>query len=596
VKRALLALAVLLATRSLPAQSSVRAEVDARKVGVEDLVELSLVIEGDASLAQDPSLPALKGLRLAGGPSVSTQLSFVNGATSQRRVYKWVLQPTAAGKAEIAAFSVKMAGGDQSTVPIAIEVVEGSVRPAQPRANPLDPFGQDPFGGMLGRRQRGPAPKVLVKAVASRDRVHVGEPLLLTYYVYTQTGITSLRAADAPQFPGFWSEDLGQPEGGPRGEPATLEGERFDRYAFSRKLLFPTRSGTLKIPAATFQIGVARRTFFDVGEQVVARSADALEVTALPIPEEPGFSGAVGKFRATATLDKSSVALGEAATLRFRVEGSGNLKWIDKGPEVVVPGAKVYPPSTSSDLKPGPNGISGSKTWEFAVVPETAGTLEVPALSFAYFDPAAGRLARADTPALPIAVQGGAPVAGGLPQAAPVPARASGALPLRGDLDAPTALLPRPSARLLAWGLVLALVMHAGLLAGPALADRMRARAGHAAPRRTTRAALAEIDRIRRDGMGKEAAAAALERALHDVFGPLENGGPSTRPRSGPSSGSEEGLRPDERMSPAGERERAARAVLEDVRFLRYAPQLGDYTDKIREVASRAAELVRRWS
>jgi hypothetical protein len=49
-------------------------------------------------------------------------------------------------------------------------------------------------------------------------------------------------------------------------------------------------------------------------------------------------------------------------------------------------------------------------------------------------------------------------------------------------------------------------------------------------------------------------------------------------------------------MSPAGERERAARAVLEDVRFLRYAPQLGDYTDKIREVASRAAELVRRWS
>jgi hypothetical protein len=573
VKRALMALALVLAARSLPAESSVRAEVDARKIGVEDQVELSLVLEGDTNLAQEPALPALRGLRLAGGPSVSTQLSFVNGAVSQRRVYTWVLQPRAAGKAEIGAFTVKLAGGDQSTTPIPIEVVAGSVRPAQPRANPIDPFGQDPFGGMLGRRQRGPAPKVLVKAIASRDRAHVGEPFLLTYYVYTQTTITSLRLADAPQYPGFWSEDLPQPEGGPRGEPATLDGERFDRYPFLRKLLFPTRAGTLKIPAAAFHIGVARRGFFDVGEQNVTRSSDALEVNSLPIPEEPGFSGAVGKFRATATLDKPSVALGEAATLRFRVEGSGNLKWIDKGPSVVVPGAKVYPPSTSSDLKPGPNGIGGSKTWEFAIVPETAGTLEVPALSFAYFDPAAETLVHADTPALSITVQGGAPAAGALPPAA-APARAAGVLPLRAELDPPAALLPRPSARWLAWGLAAALLVHIALLAGPPLAERLRARGGHAAPRRTSRAALAEIERIRRDGMGKEAAAAALERALHDVFGPLENGGPG----------------------PAGERDRAARAVLDDVRFLRYAPQLGDYTDKIREVASRAADLVRRWS
>ena len=300
MKRALLALAMLLAARSLPAESSVRAEVDARKVGVEDQVELSLVLEGDANLAQEPALPTLRGLRLAGGPSVSTQLSFVNNAMSQRRVYTWVLRPTATGKAEIGAFAVKLAGGDETTAPIAIEVVAGSVRPPQPRANPLDPFGQDPFGGMLGRRQRGPAPKVLVKAIASRDRVHVGEPLLLTYYVYTQTAITNLRLADAPQYPGFWSEDPGQPEGGPRGEPATLDGERFERYPFLRKLLFPTRAGTLKIPAAAFHVGVARRGFFDVGDQDVTRSSDALSVTATLVGPLSSMAGiAIDAIRMT---------------------------------------------------------------------------------------------------------------------------------------------------------------------------------------------------------------------------------------------------------------------------------------------------------
>jgi hypothetical protein len=268
------------------------------------------------------------------------------------------------------------------------------------------------------------------------------------------------------------------------------------------------------------------------------------------------------------------VALGEAATLRFRVEGSGNLKWIDKAPAVAVPGAKVYPPSTTSDLKPGPDGITGSRTWEFAIVPETTGTLEVPSLSFPYFDPSAGKLVRTDTSPLAITVQGAAPAAGAPSQAAPVPARTTGVLPLRAELEPPAALLPRPSTRWLLGGLAAALLVHAGLLAGPAIADRLHARGGRSAPRRTSRAALAEIDRIRRDGLGKEEAAAALERALHDVFGPLENGGPA----------------------PPGERERAARQMLEEVRFLRYAPQLGDYSDKIREVAARAADLVRRWS
>jgi hypothetical protein len=319
--------ALLAAVVPAAAESSVTASVDARKVGVEDQVQLDLVLDGDTNLTQEVALPPLAGLRPAGGPSVSTQMSFVNGAMSQRRVYTWILQPSAEGKAEIGAFRVRLASGEKTTAPIAIEVVAGSIRPRAQRRQAIDPFGEDPFGGLLGRSRGAnrPPPKVLVKAVLSRDRVHVGEPVLLTYYVYTQTSITDLRAGDAPQYPGFWSEDLPQQEGGPRGEPTTLDGERFDRFPFLRKLLFPTRAGPLTIPPATFHIGVLARGFFDVGDRTATRSSDAVTVTALPIPEEPGFQGAVGKFKATATVDKTSVALGEAATLRFRVEGSGNL-------------------------------------------------------------------------------------------------------------------------------------------------------------------------------------------------------------------------------------------------------------------------------
>jgi hypothetical protein len=572
VRHSLAALLFLFAG-SASAQS-VRVEVDTKKLAVDDSLQLQLTVEGNADLVQEVQLPPLQNLRVAGGPSLSTQVSIVGGSMSQQRVYTWVLQPAAVGKAEVGAFTVQLRGGAKTTEPIAIEVVKGSIQPPRQRRQrePLDPFGgDDPFERFFGRRsQRGPAPKLAVRGVPSRDRLHVGESLVVTYYVYTQVSLTGLRFADAPQYPGFWSEDL-ESSAEPQGEVATLDGERFQRFPVARKLLFPTRAGTLTIPAAGFKIGVAGQGFFDAGPGEVARSSEPVTVTVEPIPETPGFSGAVGRFRAGATLDKNKVAIGEAATLRFKVEGTGNLKWVDKPPELKVPGAKVYPPTVKSDLKAGPEGIAGSKTWEFVIVPETAGALDVPPLGFSYFDPAAGKLARAETRPLPLAVEGAMGVAAAPAASAAAPlVSGAGGLKLRAELDLGGAG-PRLGARTVGWTLLAALAVHGALLAGPATIDRLRRAQGRPAPQRQARAALVEIERVAKSAPSKELAAAALERALHGVFGSLDG-------------------------APEGERERAARAVLQEVQFLRYAPQLGDYSEKIREVAARAAEVVRRWA
>jgi hypothetical protein len=566
----LAALALLLLARAAAAQS-VRADVDARRLGLDDTLQLQLTIEGNADLAQEVALPTLQNLRVAGGPSLSTQVSIVGGAMSQQRVYTWVLQPAAAGRAAIGAFTVQLRGGAKTTEPIEVEVVKGSIQPPRQRQT-RDPFGgEDPFDRLFGGRSQRAVPlRAEVRATASRTRIHVGEPLLLTYFVYTQVSVADLRFAESPQYPGFWSEDLELPKNGPRGEAATLGGERYQRFPILRKLLFPTRSGTLEIPGARFKVVVVGQG----GHVELPRSADAIHVTVEPIPDQPGFSGAVGRFRAGASLDKSKVAIGEAATLRFRVEGTGNLKWIDRPPELKVPGAKVYPPTVKSDLKPGPEGIAGSKTWEFVIVPETGGTLEVPALVFSYFDPSAGRVARSESQPLPLAVEG---AVGGatLPAASSVAPllQGRGGLKLRAELDVPSGAVPRPGARAVAFTLLAALALHGALLVGPALTDRLRRAQGRPTPRRQARAALAEIEHVRKDAPSKEAAAAALERALHDAFGSLDGEGAAD-----------------------GERERAALAVLQEVQFLRYAPQLGDYSEKIRETAARAAEVVRRWA
>ena len=568
-RRAGLTLLALLAAGAASAGFTLRSEVDARRLGVQDEVELTITVLGSGA-PEDIALPALTNLDVVGGPAQGTQVSIVNGRMSQSRTLTYTLRPRAPGRAEVGVVSA----GGQTAPAIALEVVPGSIRPAQRRTDPFrDPFGGDPFGDsfeeMMGRSRRGAEPKLFMEAVPSRTRLHVGEPLVLTYYLYTQTSVTDLQMKDAPQYGGFWAEDLERPQAAPQGEPASVGGESYQRFPLVRKLLFPARAGVLTLPPAGFRISLARRSFFD-GGGVVERKTRALSITVDPVPEAKGFSGAVGRFSVSAALDHASVPVGEAATLRFRVDGTGNLKWIDQGPEVKADGAKVYPPQARSELRTTSEGITGSRTWEYVVVPQTAGTVAIPPLPFSYFDPAAGRMVTVETAPLSLQALGGTAAAGLPAPAAATRAGASGPLPLRTELDLP-GHAPRLENRGLVALLGLALLLHAGLLAAarlPAVAGR-HARSGGRT--RSARAALRDLERAGSDGLSKEQAAALVEQALHEAFGALDEGDDS-------------------------ERARAVRTLLDDVQFVRYAPQLGDYSDKIRDLAARGAATVRRWA
>lgn len=549
---------------------TVRSEVDARKIGVQDQLQLTVTIEGSGG-PEEVAIPALTNLEVTGGPFQSTQISVVNGRMSQSRSYTYVLQPRGVGKAEVGALKA----GDQTAPAIPIEVVAGSIRPRE-QQRPADPFSVDPFGDpleqMFGRRRgRQAPPKLLIEAQSSRTRLHVGEPLVLTYNLYTQTAISDLQFKEAPRYAGFWVEDLERPRAAPSGEAATVGGESYRRFPVLQKLLFPTKAGSLTIPPASFRIGLARQGFFDTGG-AVERATRPVTVSVEGLPEVSGFSGAVGRFRVSAALDRDSVPFGEAATLRFRVEGTGNLKWIDRAPEVDVAGAKVYPPQTKSDLKPTPQGVAGSRTWEFVVVPQTTGAVEVPGLAFSYFDPLAGKIQTARTAPLTLRVEGGT-VAAGL-GAAPPPAlagRATGGLPLRSDLDLRPAGALAVSGRTLGLLVGLALLAHAGLWGiGRVHGSLVRGR-GRTASRRSVRAALRDLERAGKQAASKEQAATFVERALVEAFGELDDGDETARTR-------------------------AVRTLLDEVHFVRYAPQLGHYDDKIRDLVDRAAETVRKWA
>ena len=85
------------------------------------------------------------------------------------------------------------------------------------------------------------------------------------------------------------------------------------------------------------------------------------------------------------------------------------------------------------------------------------------------------------------------------------------------------------------------------------------------------RAALADLERAGREPMSKEQAASLVEKALHEAFGEVpEDDESDGRARCGPSS-----------------KTCASSAT---------RPSSGEYEDRVKDLAARAAAVVRRWA
>lgn len=547
--RPLLAALFLLTAHAALAQSgSVRTEVDARKIGTDDVATLSIILDGDAANL-DAALPALKNLRVVGGPSTSTQISFVNGSMSRQKMLSFVLRAEKPGAAEVGAVSLQ---GYPPTAPIAIEVVQGAIRPAQ---QPQDPFGgRDPFEEIFGRPRR-PQPqsqgKLFVEAALSRPAARVGEPILVTYFVYTQISLSGVEFAEAPKYPGFWAEEIDRSRGDSSGENVVVQGEPFLRYPVLERLLFPTRTGLLEIPEARLRLVPAGGAFGIAAP--IERSTKVLKVNVGSLPAGTPEGSAVGTYEVESSVDRPTIALGDAVTFRFKVKGRGNLKWVDAAPSLEIPGARVFPPRATSDLKTTRQGIEGSKTWEFVIVPEKEGTYEVPSISFSSFDPATQSLKTDRTNPIPVVVSAATSAA---PAAAP--RNSTAPVSLRADLDRPQTDFSRAAG-------ALALLT----LAAQAWAWRRRPSASlnHGRSRSAIAGALGELRSESLLSGTKERAAARIAGALESVFGPRAEW-------------------------PNDDTGDLLRSLSEDLEFLRFAPQLGSYDAKLREVRDRAVAIL----
>lgn len=382
-------------------------------VGVGDQFRLSYTIAthsvSDISLGNLP-----ESFDVLVGPSISNYSLNINGRKTESLTFTYVLMANKAGTFTIPPAKAK--SGGKVVTSNAVTVTVSSQRSSsgsqqsgngqRPSASGIRPTGSKITGNDL-----------FITVSASRNRVCEQEPVMLTYKLYTLVELSSLDGK-MPDLNGFHTQELSLPQQ-KQYKVETYNGRQYNTVVCRQYMMYPQVTGNLTIPSITFHGNVITRDSYvdpfeamfngggisEVAKEIVA---PAVKIQVDSLPTRPaGFSGGVGHFSISATLEPNTIKTGEPMKVRVTVSGNGNLKLI-KQPELKLPkDFDVYDPKVEDETQLTDNGLGGSMVYEFLCVPRKKGKYTINPIEFVYFDTATRRYETAKTKSFSVDVQQG---------------------------------------------------------------------------------------------------------------------------------------------------------------------------------------------
>lgn len=379
--------------------------------------------------ARDFKGPSFKGFSLRSGPntSSSSSFSFVNGQTtsSVQTIFSYTLTADVVGTFTVDPATC-IADGKKLTserFTITVQKADPSHKQQQQQRQWQQRQAYDPWGQPAQQEQQIDDKSLFARASISKSNPYQGEQVIVTYKIYTQIPISQFAIDKLPGNRGFWAEDLSEGTQIKQYEE-TVGDRRYQVAEIRRGALFAQQSGKLTIePLDLNVLAMVQRqrrrtgTIFDLFDDPFFSAREAVErplrtnrltVNVRPLPAAPdGFCGGVGRFETKGGLTLDKVKANEAVSYKLTISGSGNLMLIN-APEPAFPSVfEVYDPQVEDNLRKSENGVSGSRTYEWVLIPRSQGNYTIPELKFVYFDPQSGQYITHTIPAQKLEVEKG---------------------------------------------------------------------------------------------------------------------------------------------------------------------------------------------
>ncbi len=341
--------------------------------------------------------PDFKGLSVLSGPnrSNSSSISVINGAVTKEEStsFSYIVVGNNPGTFTVNAATCAVGGKNFTSNSLSIEVVKGNTQQQNQQQAQQQQAQQQQAQQQAANSGNISDSDVFVRVAVDKNSVYLGEPVVATIKIYTKLSLADFKNYKFPTFNGFYSQAIKEPD------RITLErenvgGEIYETGLFKQVLLYPQVTGKVEIEPfeleAILRVPVRRQSFFDPGYREVSKKLSSkkivLTVNELPKPAPAGFKGAVGDFAFKLSVDKTSLKADEAFNLTAKISGSGNMRLIEQLGIEFPTDFEVYDPKIADNFTNSVSGTKGNKVFEYLIIPRHAGTFEIPAVNFTYFD------------------------------------------------------------------------------------------------------------------------------------------------------------------------------------------------------------------
>ncbi|MCB0401742.1 MAG: protein BatD [Flavobacteriales bacterium] len=328
--------------------------------------------------------PDLSNFRVLSGPNQSTNMSWINGQTSHSITYSYILMAVKEGDFTVGAATATIEGDSYETEPFKISVGKGVKVQQNNNDNEA--------------KQANVSDDLYIQATVSKNSVFQGEHLVATYKLYTRVNISNYEFVKAADLNGFWSQeiDIGQSQW----QQEIIGGYRWHVATIRKIVLFPQRPGNLEIDPLEMKFLVQQRVqgngqnmfdqFFGKVENVEYNlKSKPIKINVLPLPENAPleFNGAVGSLNMTVETTSNEVKANEAVNIKVKISGKGNINLVET-PALKFPSDfETYDPKVNDNTKTTEGGVSGSKEFDYLLIPRHEGTYTIDPVTFSYFNP-----------------------------------------------------------------------------------------------------------------------------------------------------------------------------------------------------------------
>jgi hypothetical protein len=361
-RRMMSCLLLLLLPLSMAAQAArVTAMLDRNSVQLGETVTLNVRVEGGNSGMSMPDLQPLTQDFDVLGTSQNSSISVVNGSASSSLTFGIALRPKHIGTLEIPALN--MAGSE--TTPQSLQV-------SAPDAN----------AASSGRG-------VFMESSVDPQQAYVGQQLSYVVKLYYAISISN-GALNDPTVDGV--------EVGRVGKDLNYDAERGGRmyHVLERRYaLTPQHAGRIQIPAANFEGEAIDRndpnSFFGSSTPVSASAAPVSVAVKAP-PADWGKTAWLPARELTLEMEgwpaaNDQVRVGQPLNLTMTLQATGLP--FEALPALSLPdlqGAKAYPDKPANGTRQDGQWLLGKRQQAFAIVPERAGTLTIPATTLKWWN------------------------------------------------------------------------------------------------------------------------------------------------------------------------------------------------------------------